>query len=112
MTHAGTKKGFLETLQQAQLLSVVASVRPVLRNPVAKQNVKDSDLEVIEHFVKRPEDFFKGRNSAIQTANNPFGDYAPQSTQIQGILKSMYDSFTSDLERSNAEEAEKQKGFE
>merc|ERR1712118_495802 len=58
MTHAGSKKGFLETLQQAQLLSVVGAMRPVLRNPVAKQNVKDADLEVIEHFVKRPEDFF------------------------------------------------------
>jgi hypothetical protein len=50
--------------------------------------------------------------SAAQIANNPFGDYAPQSTQIQGILKGMYDAFTADLEKSNAEEAEKQKAFE
>merc|ERR1719299_344916 len=48
----------------------------------------------------------------VQTGNNPFGDYAPQSTQIQGILKGMYDGFTSDLEKDNAAEAEKQKSFE
>merc|ERR1712217_129753 len=50
--------------------------------------------------------------SAAQVAQNPFGDYAPQSTQIQGILKGMYDSFTADLEKANAEEAEEQKAFE
>merc|ERR1719498_1082481 len=50
--------------------------------------------------------------SAAQVANNPFGDYAPQSTQIQGILKGMYDAFTTDLEKDNAAEAEKQKSHE
>merc|ERR1719352_2221060 len=50
--------------------------------------------------------------SATQIANNPFGDYAPQSSKIQAILKGMYDSFTTELEKSNAQEAEQQKGFE
>merc|ERR1719327_1659174 len=50
--------------------------------------------------------------SAAQVGQNPFGDYAPQSTQIQGILKAMYDAFTSDLEKENVEEANKQKSFE
>merc|ERR1719440_2230488 len=50
--------------------------------------------------------------SAAQIGQNPFGDYAPQSTQIQGILKGMYDAFTTDLEKDNAEEAESQKSFE
>merc|ERR1719161_2647993 len=43
---------------------------------------------------------------------NPFGDYAPASTQIQGIMKGMYDSFSAELEKANAEEADKQKAFE
>merc|ERR1719181_151512 len=43
---------------------------------------------------------------------NPFGDYAPQSTQIQGILKGMYDAFTADLEKDNAEEADSEKAFQ
>jgi len=40
------------------------------------------------------------------------GDYAPQSSQIQGILKGMYDTFTMDLEKSNVDESNKQKAFE
>merc|ERR1719161_1124798 len=43
---------------------------------------------------------------------NPHGDYAPASTQVQGIMKGMYDSFTANLEKANAEEADKQKSFE
>ena len=50
--------------------------------------------------------------SAAQVGQNPFGDYAPKSTMIQGILKGMYDAFTADIEKDNAEEAEKQKSFE
>merc|ERR1740130_695862 len=50
--------------------------------------------------------------SAAQVGQNPFGDYAPQSSQIQGILKGMYDAFTSDLEKDNVAEAESQKSFE
>merc|ERR1740138_1846764 len=54
----------------------------------------------------------KGMSAAQIGGPNPFGDYAPQSTQIQGILKGMYDAFTADLEKDNAEEADKQKAFE
>jgi len=113
LTGAGTgKKGFLETLQQAQLLSVVASMRPVLKARAAKQ-MKEDDLKIVHEFVEKPEDFMKGKAlGAVQIGHNPFGDYAPQSTRIQGILKSMYDSFTSDLEKDNAEEGERQKAFE
>merc|ERR1719379_2039061 len=72
-------------------------------------------MDVMKHFVSKPDDFV-GRHSnamsAAQVGQNPFGDYAPQSTQIQGILKGMYDSFTSDLEKDNADEADKQKSFE
>jgi hypothetical protein len=114
------KKGFLETMQEAQLLSVAASIRGLLGKPTARRTashaVSESDLSVVAHFAERPEDFVGahaegGFLSATQIANNPFGDYAPQSTQVQGILKSMYGSFSSDLERENAEEAVKQKSF-
>jgi len=114
LTGAGGKKGFLETMQEAQLLSVVGGVRSVLgKAPVA--DISSKDLDTIQKFLSNPEDFVGGRAgvlSATQIAQNPFGDYAPQSSQIQGILKGMYDAFTSDLEKANAEEADKQKSFE
>ena len=116
LTGAGTgKKGFLETMQEAQLLSVVDGVRGVLGKDAVTSTLSDKDLDVVQHFIKSPEDFVGARSgmmSAAQIAANPFGDYAPQSSQIQGILKGMYDAFTSDLEKSNAEEADKQKSFE
>jgi len=110
-----SSKSFLGTLQEAQLLGVVAGVRNVLRRPSVEKQLDDKDLAVVRRFVDRPEDFVGGRTgvlTAVQIANNPFGDYAPQSTQIQGILKGMYDSFAADQEKANHEEAEKQKAFE
>merc|ERR1719456_1779226 len=51
--------------------------------------------------------------AGLQTkAKGPFGDYAPASGAIQGILKGMYDAFTGDLEKANADEGKKQKEYE
>lgn len=114
LTGAGSgKKGFLEVFQEAQVLSVVAGLRKVLKNPVAEQAVSSREFQSVRRFVEHPDAFSGSRSmSAAQIANNPFGDYAPQSTHIQGILKGMYDAFTASLEKANAEEAEKQKAFE
>jgi len=111
LTGAGTKKaGFLET-HEVELLSVVAGVKTALKHKASK-TFSERDLEVVNRFVSRPGDFVKhGAMSAAQTGQNPFGDYAPQSTQIQGILQGMYDAFTADLEKDNAEEAESEKSF-
>eukprot|EP00927_Polykrikos_kofoidii_P082054 TRINITY_DN8050_c0_g1_i3.p1 TRINITY_DN8050_c0_g1~~TRINITY_DN8050_c0_g1_i3.p1 ORF type:complete len:704 (+),score=138.80 TRINITY_DN8050_c0_g1_i3:70-2181(+) len=109
------KKGFLETLQEAQVLSVVAGLRSVLRHSTVNQLTSAADLAVVKHFVDKPEEFVGGGSSAlsaVQIAQNPFGDYAPQSSQIQGILKSMHDAFSADLEKSIAEEAQQKKSFE
>mmetsp|Transcript_121795 Transcript_121795/g.191182 ORF Transcript_121795/g.191182 Transcript_121795/m.191182 type:complete len:704 (-) Transcript_121795:78-2189(-) len=114
LTGAGTGKGFLDTTaHKAQLLSVAAQVRTVLRAP--PHSVSQEDLDAVKSFIAKPEDFLASHASAMSAAqvkNNPFGDYAPQSTQIQGILKGMYDAFTADLEKDNAGEAESQKSFE
>jgi hypothetical protein len=116
LTGAGTKKaGFLETLHEAQLMSVVVGVKTALARKVASKTLSDKNMQLMKHFVAMPQEFI-GTNtkgmSAAQIGQNPFGDYAPQSTQIQGILKGMYDAFTADLEKDNVEEAESQKSFE
>lgn len=113
LTGAGTKKGFLDTTtHQAQLLSIAGQVRRVLRSSMP-QSISSSDLDVVKSFVAKPMDFFHANAmSAAQVGNNPFGDYAPQSTQIQGILKGMYDAFTADLEKDNVEEADSEKSFQ
>jgi len=52
--------------------------------------------------------------SAMQTGQgqNPFGDYAPQSDQIQGILKGLHDNFEKELKKSNEKESSDQKAFD
>merc|ERR1719331_3243751 len=116
LTGAGTKKSFLDTsTRKAQVLSVAAQLRTVLRHKAFSQSAEEKDLDMVKNFVAKPEAFMAAHlagMSAAQVGQNPFGDYAPQSTQIQGILKGMYDAFTSDLEKDNAEEAETQKSFE
>jgi len=71
------------------------------------------DLEVMNSFVGHPEEFLHPKTGAFLQAGsqNPFGDYAPKSGQIQGILKEMYDEYARDLERGSGEEAIDQKQF-
>jgi len=106
LSGAGTK---------AQLISVAVDVRGVVERADVAKRFSDNDLNIVKQFVANPQDFVGGHGgflSAAQTSNNPFGDYAPQSTQIQGILKGMYDSFSAELERDNVAEADAQKAFQ
>jgi len=115
LSGAGTKKAMLETLQEAQLLSVVAGIKGVLPRVPSSNALQESDLNLMKDFIENPTKFVGPRFSAAQVgadSANPFGDYAPASTQIQGILKGMYDSFSANLETANAEEADKRKAYE
>lgn len=114
LAQTGKKAGFLE-MHDAQLLGVAADLRRVLKTAEIGRVTSQSDLEVLAKFLERPEDFAPKKSALVEVnrhTNNPFGEYAPQSTQIQGILKGMYDAFTADMEKDSAEEADKQKGFE
>jgi len=112
----GKKAGLLETAQETQLLSVAADISHVLQNSIVLDNVPAKDVDAIRMFISRHESMDSGNSghgNLLQVSNdNPFGDFAPQSGQIQGILKSMYDAFVADVEKSNAEEGQKQQAFE
>merc|ERR1719424_1187545 len=54
LSGAGTKKAMLETLQEAQLLSVVAGVKDVLRRVPSSDALKEGDLNLIKNFVTDP----------------------------------------------------------
>lgn len=115
LSGAGTGKAFLETAKKAEIIGAMADVRGALDRAAVMGIVSDKDLQLVQHFVAAPDQLFGGSSSsmsALQTDNNPFGDYAPQSTQIQGILKGMYDAFAGGLEKSNGEEGVAQKAFE
>merc|ERR1719393_132709 len=85
LSGAGTKKAMLETLQEAQLLSVVAGIKGVLRRLPSSNALQESDLNLMKEFIENPTKFVGPRFSAAQVgadSANPFGDYAPASTQI------------------------------
>jgi len=100
-------------MQEAQLLSVLGGVRDVMHKSVVMDKMSENDMQVMKQFISKPESFVGKvvQMSAAQIAQNPYGDYAPQSSAIQGILKGMYDSMAADLEKDNAEEADREKAF-
>jgi len=99
-------------LQQAEILSVAAGVRGALRI-APTDSVSSDDRETIAAFSRDPMQFY-GKHAKFSGAQvkNPNGDYAPASGAIQGMLKGMYDAFTSDLETKNANQAISQKQYE
>merc|ERR1719162_503924 len=113
-TGALIERKFLGAIQQSQVLSVASGLRKVLKSYEAVGSVSEDDLSVLRDFVASPSDFFgdsrspKASMSAMQMSQqsklNPFGDYAPRSTRIQGILKGMYDTFTADIGNAAKEE--------
>mmetsp|Transcript_88850 Transcript_88850/g.254428 ORF Transcript_88850/g.254428 Transcript_88850/m.254428 type:complete len:716 (+) Transcript_88850:117-2264(+) len=113
---AGKKAGFMSiSSRQAELMSVAAGIRQVIAKDTAVRKVQRRDLDALRHFVERPADFAGPAptgSSFSQVGTNPFGDYAPKSTQIQGILKGMYDSMLSDMEKNHGEESNSQKAFQ
>jgi len=112
LTGAGSKKaGFMQQFHEAQLMSVAEGLRKVVHASHSK-HLSSVDADTVMRFVGSPSEFMKQGMVAAQTGQNPFGDYAPQSSAIQGILKGQYDAFTTDLEKENADEAKSQKSFE
>jgi len=112
---AGTKKALLSSLQEAQMISVAAGLKDVVPRIPDSEAFQESDLQIVNDFVANPSKYLHSGFSGAQTdaqSTNPFGDYAPASDQVVGIMKGMYDSFSADLEKANAEEGEKQKAFE
>lgn len=103
---SGTRK--YSAMQEAETLSVLKSIEESLARLPAESKVTDEDKKVLSAFLAHPG---KVSHTFLQNTNNPFGDYAPASTQIQGILKNMYETFVGQLERSNGEESKQNKLF-
>lgn len=94
------------TLQEAETLSVVKGVSKALSQLPDENSLSSEDRNVVSSFVNQAHG-----EGFLQVGNNPFGDYAPASTQIQGILKNMYDTFVAQMERSNGDEANQNKAY-
>merc|ERR1719355_306783 len=72
----------------------VNSVRSVVSVLPTKADLAPQKLAMIESFVQELQ----------PVAQDASASYAPQSATVQGILKDMYDEFTSDLEEITQKE--------
>jgi len=113
LTGAGTKKaGFMQQYREAQLMSVAVGVKKVMSQMSRHSRLSDENANMVMRFVQNPQAYAAHGMVATQTGQNPFGDYAPQSSQIQGILAGMHDTFKADLKKDIAAEEESLKSFE
>mmetsp|Transcript_62760 Transcript_62760/g.115413 ORF Transcript_62760/g.115413 Transcript_62760/m.115413 type:complete len:708 (-) Transcript_62760:79-2202(-) len=92
-------------LQQAQVMNVVKGVHALLAQTRALTSLSDAQLQELRAFMENPADSMNNRRatlSALQVSqqNNPFGDYAPRSDVIQGIMKQMLSEFNADLRKA------------
>eukprot|EP00927_Polykrikos_kofoidii_P086692 TRINITY_DN97_c1_g1_i1.p1 TRINITY_DN97_c1_g1~~TRINITY_DN97_c1_g1_i1.p1 ORF type:complete len:713 (+),score=165.86 TRINITY_DN97_c1_g1_i1:78-2141(+) len=114
-TGTGKKAGLLGIYtHDANLLGITAGLRRLLvhlpSGVAQKASLSEADMVAFRAFIDRPSKM--NRNlGALQMEQNPFGDYAPQSTQIQGILKGMLDAFIESLAQADAEEKEAHTAF-
>jgi len=115
LTGAGTLLEKNSAVEKTKLLSVAADVKGALRVlPSDAFTHGQNDKRIVEEFIRDPTGFYsqeKAKLGAMQIKGN-FGDYNPASTQIQGLLKGMYDAMVSDLESKNAAQAISQKNYE
>lgn len=95
-----------ENGENAAVIAVKTNIRRAMKF-MNKEQVGDQNYEAVLKFVEAPTN-----RAFLQSSNNPFGDYSPASTQILGILRSMLDSFLSDVQADNREESLAQKSFE
>merc|ERR1719421_2854467 len=107
LSGAGTKTGLLQggtdaASMRAMHRLAVNSVRSVVSVLPTKADLAPQKLAMIESFVQELQ----------PVAQDASASYAPQSATVQGILKDMYDEFTSDLEEITQKEASQQKDYE
>lgn len=90
-------------MRQAHLLGVVGTIQRLLRHPHVSQRLSEDDMDTLQNFVHNPSAFSGQASrkgiSALETGSslNPFGEYAPQSTRIFGVLQSLLDGMKASL---------------
>jgi predicted nucleic acid-binding Zn-ribbon protein len=92
-----TSAVLLQSGSQAELRAkAAAAIRLMLQTIPSRVELRRDQISLLSEFAK----------------NGAQAEYAPQSASIQCILKDMYDTFSSNLEKSTQTEASKNRSFE
>merc|ERR1719267_255511 len=95
-------------------MKVASKVRSAILDAPALSTLSDQQSKLMKRFLEQPAAFLQ------ETPEEEYYDkkaqakasYSPQSATVTGILKDMYDTFAADLEKTNQDESNAQKGFE
>jgi hypothetical protein len=98
---AGTKR-----VSDMEVLKVAAKVRSAVVDSPQLSAMSVEKSKLLKAFLESPVTEYYDKKAEAKAS------YSPQSATVQGILKDMYDTFSADLEKSNAEESDAQKNFE
>merc|ERR1711862_311648 len=110
-------KQAIAALQKAITILVKGTSSAFLQGNLGTTSSTSMERDAVKAFVQAVP-VMKGVNDhqvsllALFSKENAKANYAPQSETIQGILKDMYDTMTSNLESSTSDEANAGRQFE
>merc|ERR1719181_653328 len=96
-----------------QKLGVVAKVRTaILKSPMISQ-LSEAKSALLKSFLEDPSSLLQDEPADYYDKKaQAKASYSPQSATVMGILKDMYETFASNLEKANTDESALQKGYE
>merc|ERR550537_1023969 len=95
-------------------MKVASQVRSVILDAPQLAPTSESNMKVLKRFLERPVAFMQEtpEEGYYDQKAQAKASYSPQSAAVTGILKDMYETFMSNLEKANTDESALQKGFE
>merc|ERR1719428_2043676 len=108
LSGAGTKTALLQMgrpKDELTLLRTAAAVHEAAKRLPVNHNLSGEQIALLTMFTADPAEYYDQK--AEKKAS-----YSPASATIQGILKDMYDTFSTSLERGTETEATQQKNYE
>lgn len=104
LSGAGTKKASLLE-QKGMMARTKKSMRQVVKTLPHDSDLSGEQMRLLTSFLDDPSEYY---DQKAQKA----ASYSPASSTIMGILKDMYDTFVSNLEKETNQESDGQKYFE
>merc|ERR1719253_1342513 len=110
----GTREGSRDA-SMLQKLGVVSKVRTAILASPQMLALSDKKSALLKTFLEDPSSFLQGAGDDVDYYDKKAqakASYSPASATVMGILKDMYETFASNLEKANTEESSLQKAFE
>merc|ERR1719253_2021147 len=110
----GTREGSRDA-SMLQKLGVVSKVRTAILASPQMLELSDKKSALLKTFLEDPSSFLQGAGDDVDYYDKKAqakSSYSPASATVTGILKDMYETFASNLEKANTEESSLQKAFE